>query len=68
MNYRGYTARVELDAADGVFVGHVAGIRDIVGFHAASADELEAAFHEAVDDYVSACKQMRQRPDPGTHR
>lgn len=62
MRYNGYSARVEYDAEDRIFVGHLAGIRDSVGFHGASVDELEAAFREAVDDYVAACKQLGQAP------
>jgi predicted HicB family RNase H-like nuclease len=49
MIYNGYVARVEYDNEDRIFVGHLAGIRDIVGFHGSSVDELETAFHEAVD-------------------
>ena len=63
MSYDGYSARVEFDAEDRLFVGHVAGIRDIVGFHGESVAELEAAFHEAVDDYLAACKKLKQSPD-----
>ncbi len=63
LTYSGYSARVEFDAEDRVFVGHIAGIRDIVGFHGASVDELEAAFHEAVDDYLAACEKLGQSPD-----
>ena len=63
LTYNGYSARVEFDAEDRIFVGHIAGIRDIVGFHGASVDELEAAFHEAVDDYLAACKKLKQAPD-----
>ena len=63
MSYNGYGARVEFDAEDRLFVGHVAGIRDIVGFHGESVAELEAAFHEAVDDYLAACKKLKQSPD-----
>jgi predicted HicB family RNase H-like nuclease len=62
MTYRGYAARVEFDADDRIFVGHVAGIRDVVGFHGASVDELEAAFREAVDDYLQACEKLGQAP------
>ena len=58
LTYSGYSARVEFDAEDRLFVGHIAGIRDIVGFHGASVDELEAAFHEAVDDYLAACEKL----------
>jgi predicted HicB family RNase H-like nuclease len=63
MSYKGYSARVEFDAEDRIFVGHIAGIRDIVGFHGASVDELEAAFHEALDDYFAACKKLKQSPN-----
>ena len=63
MSYNGFAARVEFDAEDRIFVGHVAGIRDVVGFHGESVAELEAAFHEAVDDYIAACKKLGQTPD-----
>ncbi|MDM8562875.1 hypothetical protein QUF54_05925 [Candidatus Marithioploca araucensis] len=49
MTYRGYIARVEYDNEDRIFVSHLAGIRDIVGFHGTSVNELESAFQEAVD-------------------
>jgi predicted HicB family RNase H-like nuclease len=63
MSYKGYAARIEFDAEDRIFIGHVAGIRDTVGFHGASVAELEQAFHEAVDDYVRACEKLGQRPE-----
>ena len=63
MTYNGYAARVEFDADDRIFVGHIAGIRDIVGFHGESVSELEASFHEAVDDYLAVCKKLGQTPD-----
>ena len=46
MTHNGYSARVEFDAEGRIFVGHVAGIQDIVGFHGESVDELEAAFRK----------------------
>ena len=63
MSYKGYSARVEFDAEDRLFVGHLAGVRDIVGFHGASVAELEKAFHEAVNDYLAACKKLGQEPN-----
>ena len=63
MTHKGYAARVEFDAEDRIFVGHIAGIRDIVGFHGESVDGLESAFHEAVDDYLAVCKKLGQTPD-----
>ena len=69
MTYRGYAARIEFSEEDACFVGHLAGIRDIVGFHGASIEEAMVAFHEAVDDYLAACKQLSSQPntpDPNT--
>jgi predicted HicB family RNase H-like nuclease len=63
MFYKGYSARIEFDDEDRIFVGHLAGIRDIVGFHGSSVDELEAAFHEAVDDYLAHCAQLNLPPN-----
>ena len=51
MQYRGYTTRIEFDEDDSIFVGHIADIEAIVGFHGTTVDELERAFHESVDAY-----------------
>lgn len=63
MNYKGYFARVEFDPEDHVFVGRVVGVRDVIGFHGASVEELENAFKEAVDNYLAACKELNQKPN-----
>lgn len=79
MNYKGYAARIEYSDADGCFVGRVAGIHDVVGFHGESVAELKAAFEEAVEDYLATCKKLKRAPqrpysgkvmlriDPGIH-
>jgi predicted HicB family RNase H-like nuclease len=63
MSYKGYFARVEFDPDDLIFVGHIAGIHDIIGFHADNTAELVAAFHEAVDDYIETCAKIGKAPD-----
>lgn len=63
MLYRGYSARIEFDEADRIFVGHVAGIRDIVGFHGTSVGELEAAFRDAVEGYLAHCAKQGLTPN-----
>lgn len=60
--YKGYAARIEYDAQDGLFVGHIAGITDIVGFHAETVKALKDAFHEAVEDYVATCAKTGKEP------
>ena len=62
MSYKGYSARIEYDDADGIFTGRIAGIRDGVGFHADTVDDLREAFHEAVEDYVETCAKIGKEP------
>jgi predicted HicB family RNase H-like nuclease len=62
MTYRGYAARIDYSDDDGCFVGHLAGINDVVGFHGESVAELRAAFEEAVDDYLETCKELNRPP------
>ena len=63
MTYKGYAARVEFDADDEIFVGHLAGINDIIGFHADSVVELKMAFHDSVDDYIETCAKLGKAPE-----
>ena len=63
MHYKGYSARVEYDDDDEIFVGHLVGINDIVGFHADSVAELTAAFIESVDDYLETCRKIGKEPN-----
>ena len=62
MKYKGYSAVIQYSEDDSCFVGHMAGIQDIVGFHGESVSELRAAFREAVDDYLSACAKTGKNP------
>lgn len=62
MTYKGYTARIDYSDEDGCFVGHIAGIRDVIGFHGESVAELRAAFTEAVDDYLETCAKLGRTP------
>ncbi|PKA40278.1 type II toxin-antitoxin system HicB family antitoxin [Rhizobium sullae] len=62
MNYQGYAARVEFDAECEIFFGNIAGISDVVGFHADTVDGLKEAFHKAVDDYIETCRKLGKEP------
>ena len=62
MTYRGYAARIDYSEEDGCFIGHIAGISDIVGFHGESVEELRSAFVEAVDDYLETCEVLDRSP------
>jgi len=62
MTHKGYAALVEFDAEDHIFAGRLVGIDDIVTFHGASVDELEAAFREAVDHYLDTSVRIGRKP------
>jgi len=63
MTYKGYAARVEFDAEDGLFVGHLAGINDVIGFHSDTVPALVQAFRNAVDDYIATCERAGKAPE-----
>lgn len=63
MTYKGYTARVEYDERDNIFVGRILGIRSIISFHGETVAELKAAFEHAVKDYLADCKQEGVHPE-----
>ncbi|MFM8454575.1 MAG: type II toxin-antitoxin system HicB family antitoxin [Gammaproteobacteria bacterium] len=62
MIYKKYAARIEYSDEDKCFIGHIAGINDVVGFHGDSVKDLELAFHQAVDDYLLTCKKLGKMP------
>jgi predicted HicB family RNase H-like nuclease len=63
LEYRGYSAAVEFDADDELFTGRIAGINDVIGFHADTVSGLKAAFRESVDDYLAACEKTGKAPE-----
>jgi predicted HicB family RNase H-like nuclease len=63
MEYKGYTSIINYSSEDECFVGHLAGISDIVGFHGDSVEELRAAFKEAVDFYLESCVKSGHKPN-----
>lgn len=44
-------------------MGRLLGINDVIGFHAESVSELQAAFHEAVEDYLETCAKFGKSPE-----
>jgi predicted HicB family RNase H-like nuclease len=58
MTYKGYAAQIEYSDEDTCFVGHIAGIADVIGFHADNVQDLRDAFGVAVDDYLGTCEKL----------
>lgn len=62
MQYKIYDADFEYSEDDDCFTGHIAGIDDVVGFHAESVPDLRVAFEEAVHDYIEFCAELNRSP------
>jgi predicted HicB family RNase H-like nuclease len=58
MTYKGYAAQIEYSDEDACFIGHIAGITDVIGFHADNVQDLRDAFGAAVDDYLVTCEKL----------
>ncbi|MBL8552435.1 MAG: type II toxin-antitoxin system HicB family antitoxin [Hyphomonadaceae bacterium] len=63
LEYKGYLGTAELSQADKVFHGKLAYIRDLVTYESDTAAGLMRAFKEAVDDYLSDCRNESREPD-----
>jgi len=63
MTYKSYTARVEYDDRDDVFVGRVLGLQSILSFEGNSVEALKTAFEEAVNDYLQECQEKGLPPE-----
>ena len=60
--YKGFRATVAFDDDDMVFHGRLAGIQDVIGFEAETAEDLVQAFHDSVDDYLEFCAEQGVTP------
>lgn len=63
MTSQGYTARVEYDERDDVFVGRVLGLRSIISFHGKTVAELRRQFAAAIKDYLADCEEQAVSPE-----
>jgi len=63
MEYKGYHTKPTYSVEDGCFIGKVLGINDSISFHGFSVEEINSAFHEAVDDYLDLCIECGKTPN-----
>ena len=63
MKYKGYIGRVEYDDDAKIFHGEVVGLRDVITFQGTTVAEIEKAFKDSVDDYLSWCKERGEKPE-----
>lgn len=63
LNHKGYTARIEFDDRDNIFVGRVLGLRETISFHGETVVELRTGFESAIEDFLLDCKRQGVRPE-----
>jgi predicted HicB family RNase H-like nuclease len=63
LEYKGYLGSAEVSIEDGVVHGKLLYINDVVSYAADSPREIEAAFREAVADYLETCADCGDTPD-----
>ena len=63
MNHKGYTARIEFDERDNIFVGRVLGLRSIISFHGETVSDLRHEFEVAIEDFLNDCKEQGVKPE-----
>ena len=61
MAYKGFTSTPKHSAEDGMFYGTVDDVDAVVIYDSETEAGLEAAFMEAVDDYLDFCRESSQR-------
>jgi predicted HicB family RNase H-like nuclease len=63
MIYKGYTARIEYDERDNIFVGRVLGVKAVIGFHGETVVELRTDFEAAIDFMLDDCALRGVTPE-----
>lgn len=63
MEYKGYIGKVDFDDDAGIFHGEVINTRDVITFQGTSVEEIRAAFHDSVEDYLDFCAQLGHAPE-----
>lgn len=61
LKYKGFTAKIEFSADDGVFVGRVLGIDDMIIFHGKSVAELKKEFKDSIEFHLEVCEKEAKR-------
>lgn len=66
--YRGYIGSIEHSKEDGVFFGSIQFITDMVSYESEDLNNIETAFHNAVDEYIADCSSLNKLPDKPTQQ
>ena len=63
MEYKGYIGTVEYDAQAKIFHGDIINTKDVITFQGTTVQEIEQAFMDSINDYISWCKEEGVEPE-----
>lgn len=63
LKYKNYFGSIEVSTDDMILFGKIECINDVVTYEAETVAALQAAFEEAVDDYIETCKELGRPAD-----
>lgn len=63
LSYKGYFGSIEYNSADGLLFGKVLGVRSLIKYEGRTGKELELGFRQALEDYISTCKEIGIVPE-----
>ena len=63
MKYKGYIGQVVYDDEAKLFHGEVIGLKDVITFQGTTVRELEKAFKDSIDDYLTWCEERGEAPE-----
>ena len=63
MEYNGYLGTVEYDAQAKIFHGDIINTRDVITFQGTTVKEIEKAFKDSIDDYITWCNEEGVEPE-----
>eukprot|EP01030_Chromulinospumella_sphaerica_P010757 gene10757-10564_t len=63
LKHKGYIGSIEASVEDNCLFGKLLFIRSLVSYEGQTVAQLEAAFREAVEDYLATCQTLGQAPE-----
>ena len=63
LSHKGYFGSIHYNPEDRIFYGKIEFIRALVSYEGKDAETLEAAFAEAVEDYLATCSESGMEPE-----
>jgi predicted HicB family RNase H-like nuclease len=63
LNYKGYIGQVEFDDEADIFHGDIINTQAVITFQGTTVSEIKAAFIDSVEDYLTFCAELGEKPE-----